>query len=114
MPRSGLNHPKQLDHSWGILLSQSADSSNGVDFDSAPILPKVGNPMNPDQLDALRIAKRVILAGSAGTYTADELAKLRRASGLANEYGRECARAVLFDAAAGCGFFAEKRDASRR
>ncbi len=75
-------------------------------------LPGLSKPMTTEQRDALRIAQRVILAGRTATYTADELATLRRASGLADKYGRECATAVLFDATAGCGFFAENQSES--
>ena len=71
-------------------------------------------PMNPEQLDALKIARRVVLAGPTARYTTDELATLRRASGLPDQYGRECAQAVLFHAAAGSGFFAENRDERER
>ena len=70
--------------------------------------------MNKDQLDCVKLAARVILAGPAATYSAEELAKLRRASGLPDEYGRECAQAVLIDAASGCGFFAENQNESER
>ena len=70
--------------------------------------------MNPEQLDAVRIAKRVMLGGPNGTYNADELGLLRRASGLLTAYGRECADAVLSDAAARRGFFGEHSDESRR
>jgi len=70
--------------------------------------------MSKDQLDCVKLAARVILAGPAATYSAEELAKLRRAFGLTDEYGRECAEAVLMDAAAGCGFFAENQDESER
>ena len=69
--------------------------------------------MNPERLEALRIAQRLILGGTHATYTADELGLLRRASGLPAAYGRECAAAVLSDAAAKRGFFGEHCDESR-
>ncbi len=50
-------------------------------FALAGKLPGYSNHMNAEQLDALRIAQRVILAGPNATYTADELGLLRRASG---------------------------------
>ncbi len=81
-------------------------------FALAGKLPGYSNHMNAEQLNALRIAQRVILAGPNATYTADELGLLRRASGLSDAYGRECAQAVLFNAAARCGFFAEKQEKS--
>jgi len=51
---------------------------------------------------------KVVFTGPAGTYNLDDLAKLRRASGL-EKYIHECAQAVLVDAIARRGFFAVKR-----
>ncbi len=61
-------------------------------------------------MDCLKLAARVILAGPTAKYSAEELAKLRRASGLPEECGGECAKAVLFDATARSGFFAENQN----
>ena len=63
--------------------------------------------MNPDQVEVLALAIALIFAGPAGTYNAETLEKLWRASGLPHHYGRECAQAVLVDAIARRGFFAE-------
>ena len=65
-------------------------------------------PMNPEQLDALLLAVKVVFTGPAGTYNLDDLATLRRASGL-QKYIHECAQAVLVDAIGRRGFFAAKR-----
>ena len=62
--------------------------------------------MHPDQVEALTLAIALISSGPAGTYNAETLEKLRRASGLPHQYGRECAQAVLVDAIARRGFFA--------
>lgn len=62
--------------------------------------------MNPEQLDALSLAVKVVFTGPAGTYNLDDLAELRRASGL-SKYIHECAQAVLVDAIARRGFFSE-------
>jgi hypothetical protein len=66
---------------------------------------RIRNPMNPEQLDALLLAVNVVFTGPAGTYNLDDLAKLRRASGL-HKYIHECAQAVLVDAIARRRFFA--------
>ena len=63
-------------------------------------LPTTSNPMNPEQLDALLLAVKVVFTGPAGTYNLDDLAKLRRASGL-QKYIHECAQAAIVDAT-GC------------
>jgi hypothetical protein len=61
--------------------------------------------MNPEQLDALRLAVKVVFAGPTGTFSLEDHIKLRRASGL-EKYVHECAQAVLVDAIARRGFFA--------
>jgi len=63
--------------------------------------------MNPEQLDVLTLAVTLLTSGSSGMYGVEVLEKLRRASGLHHQYGRECAQAVLVDAIARRGFFSE-------
>jgi len=65
--------------------------------------------MNADQLDVLTLAISVVSSGPSGVYSVEILEKLRRASGLHQQYGRECAQAILVDAIARRGFFAAKR-----
>jgi len=64
--------------------------------------------MNPEQLDALSLAVKVVFTGPTGTYSMDDLAKLRRASGL-EKYIHDCAQVVLVDAIARRGFFVTTR-----
>jgi hypothetical protein len=64
-------------------------------------------PMNPEQLNVLTLAVTVLSSGSSGVYSVEVLEKLRLASGLHHQYGRECAQAVLIDAIARRGFFSE-------
>jgi hypothetical protein len=62
--------------------------------------------MNPEQIDALKLAVKVVFNGPSGTYSLEQLALLRSASGH-EKYIHECAQAVLVDAIARQGFFAE-------
>jgi hypothetical protein len=64
--------------------------------------------MNPEQLEALTLAVKVVFAGPTGTFNLEDHATLRRASGL-EKYIHECAQAVLVDALARRGFFAATR-----
>jgi hypothetical protein len=66
---------------------------------------EIRKPVNPEQLEALTLAVKVVFAGPTGTNSLDDLAKLRRASGL-QKYTHECAQAVVVDAIARRGFFA--------
>ena len=68
-----------------------------------------GNPMNPEQLEALSLAVKVVFTGPSGTYSLDDLAKLKRASGL-QKYIHDCAQAALVDAIARRGFFTAADD----
>jgi len=92
-----------------ILRSAGANCSMGVHFTVAAKLPILSNPMKPDQLDALALAISVVSSGPSGVYSLEVLEKLRRASGLHQHYGHECAQAILVDAIARRGFFAAKR-----
>ncbi len=65
--------------------------------------------MNADQVDVLTLAISVVSSGPSGVYNLEVLEKLRQASGLHQQYGRECAQAILVDAIARRGFFAAKR-----
>ncbi|HXR15937.1 MAG TPA: hypothetical protein VN777_06960 [Terriglobales bacterium] len=65
--------------------------------------------MKPEQLDVLALAVTVVSSGPSGVYSVEVLEKLRQASGLHQQYGRECAQAILVDAIARRGFFAAKR-----
>jgi hypothetical protein len=67
--------------------------------------PNTATPMNAEQLDALSLAVKVVFTGPTGTYSMDDLAKLRHASGL-EKYIHDCAQAALVDAIARRGFFA--------
>jgi alkylhydroperoxidase family enzyme len=62
-------------------------------------------PLNPEQLEALTLAVKVVFAGPTGTFNLEDHATLRRGSGL-EKYIHECAQAVVVDAVARRGFVA--------
>jgi hypothetical protein len=101
-------HRKRV-YTWVIWPNSGSRPLMGLDLAACANVHEIRIPMNPEQLDALTLAVTVVSYGPSGVYSAEVLERLRRASGLRQHYGRECAQAVLVDAIARRGFFAVKR-----